>query len=149
MPASAWFATQSDHLTEARANFQARAMVDRCRIEAWSHVKNPRGTVVKRFERTRADKVPCRLAAVAVQVAGVDNGGIYGRSGQLIDTLADQWTLEVPFGTPLAQDDQVVLADGQRYQVQDVREQGSELLAVTARLVRVGLDQAQAGQGDA
>lgn len=144
----AWFGTAAADLTHARAAQAADGFPDTCSIESWLTVRNTRGNVVNKRERVIAAGVPCRLTPVDLLVAGTSSGGAYGRSGELIDTTADQWQLSVPVGTDLRASYHVVMASGGRYEVTDVREEGSFRVETVARLVRIGLDQPGAGEGN-
>ena len=135
-------------LAYARRETVAHQLPDRCTIEGWSRSKQGRTRAVERRTSIRAIDLPCRLAPFVRPAAGEVNGGIYGRSGELVDTVADQWTLSVPLGTVLHPSDQVVMAGGQRFQVEEVRTAGSLATTTTARLVRLGIDQPGAGQGE-
>jgi hypothetical protein len=145
MPNLAWFTPRESHLDEARRLTALRGMTDTCAIKAYLESRNARGDVVGSREIVRATGVPCRLARFDVLVAGTESGGVYGRSGDLIDTSAAAYQLFLPWGTDIRQSDHVELAGGDKYEVQSADADSTLGVEVVARLVKLGIDNPQEG----
>jgi hypothetical protein len=140
---SAWFGDDGT-LAEARASATAVGQPDRCDILAFLTVRNSRGNVVNETEVVREEDVPCRLQKFDVLVAGTESGGVFGRAGDLVDTSAQAYQLFLPWGTDIRPSDRVRMASGARFEVNGVDADSTFGVEVTARLVRLGLDNPEA-----
>jgi hypothetical protein len=141
---SAWFGTLADELAESRALATAEAQTDTCSIVGQLTALTARGDTISR-DVVRASGVPIRISRNPIPVFMAESGGVYGRSGQLIDTTAQAFNGFLPWGTPVTEADHILMASGTRYEVTSVDDEGSFGIEVLVGLARLGVDQPATG----
>jgi hypothetical protein len=142
---SAWFGTLADELAESRALATAAAQPETCSIVGQLTTRTSRGDTISR-DVVRATGVPIRVSRNPIPVFMAESGGVFGRSGQLIDTTAQAFNGYLPWGTPVGESDHLLLASGTRYEVTSVDDEGSLGVEVLVGLVRLGVDQPGSGE---